>query len=86
MRRGSNKAPNYNTQITNKFQYPMFKMFVRRRRIKFWSLGFVWDLSFGIWDLNNFYSAKGRCEQMRPHYRWKPGRTSSGIGSGRFRD
>ena len=37
-----------------------------RRQIKFWLLGFVWpatrsvesDLSFGIWDLNNFMLEK----------------------------
>ncbi len=32
----------------------MFKTFVRRRRIEFWSLRFVCNLSFVIWDLNNF--------------------------------
>jgi hypothetical protein len=38
----------------------MFKTFVRRRRIEFRSLGFVWDLSFVICDLKKFYSDKGR--------------------------
>jgi hypothetical protein len=31
----------------------MFETFVRRRRIEFWSLRFVWDLCFVIWDLDN---------------------------------
>jgi hypothetical protein len=62
MRRGSNKAPNYNTQITNKFQIPISNVqnVCPPEADEFWSLGFVWDLSFVIWDLNNFHSAKGR--------------------------
>ena len=36
----------------------MFKTFVRRRRIEFWSLGFICNLSFVICDLKNFILAK----------------------------
>ena len=35
----------------------MTKMFVRRR-IEFWSLGFVWNSVLVIWDLKNFILEK----------------------------
>jgi hypothetical protein len=45
--------PEQRRRVNSKFQKSMFKTFVRRRRIEFWSLRFVWDLNFGICDLNN---------------------------------
>jgi hypothetical protein len=46
------KAPNYNTQITNKFQIPISNV-QNVCDFEFWSLGFVCDLNIVICDLRN---------------------------------
>ena len=44
--------------VMSKSQAPTIQTFVRRRRIEFWSLGFVWNLCFVICDLRNYILEK----------------------------